>query len=102
MSPAQVPGGDIDDEGHRGGGLEGRRGRREDPHPLTQYFLDHPVRASAWSGIAIVGVCLRADRSLAAAACVGAVGAAGQWLIWRVGGPGLRMRRYLLRRFPKR
>ena len=73
-----------------------------DPSELAQFHFEHPWRAGAIGGIAILGVGFARGLPWFVAVPVGIAIVLWTGLVWRPGGPGTRMRKYMLRRFPQR
>jgi len=75
--------------------------RDNDPTELTRRFYRHPWRAGVGSGALLATWTLVLGLPWPLAVGVGVVMMIFTGLMWRPGGPAQRLRRYLLRRFPK-
>ena len=62
----------------------------------------HPLRASMLAGSLIGGYSAFLSESFVVGLCAGLATLGLSYLIWRPGGPGHRLRRWAVRRFPKR
>lgn len=77
--------------------------RENDPSPLTRFTFRHPWGAGVGSGLVVAAFCVGpAGAPWFVGTGVGLIVFLWTGLVWRPGGPGQRMRRYVLRRFPKR
>lgn len=76
--------------------------RENDPTEMTRRFYRHPWLAGLVSGALIAGWILALDLPWLLALVTGALLALFTGLMWRPGGPGQDLRRYVLRRFPKK
>ena len=69
---------------------------------MTQWFLDHPWAGAAASGTLIAAWTLVVTHGVwILAAALGFVMFLLVGLLWREGGPGYRLRQWILRKFPK-
>jgi hypothetical protein len=76
--------------------------KRSDPTPMTQWFLEHPWRAAAASGVLIAGWTLMLSHGVwMLALAVGLLMFFFVGLVWREGGPGYRWRQWMRKNFPK-
>jgi hypothetical protein len=76
--------------------------RENDPSELTRRTYRHPWVAGAVGGIAIAAWIRVLGLPLVLAVVVGVALLLWTGYAWRPGGPGQRLRRYILRRFPKK
>jgi hypothetical protein len=76
--------------------------RETDPSELTRRVYAHPWRTGAGTGLLIAAwVLWLSDGSVVLALAAGLGMLLLYGFLWRPGGPGQRLRRYILRRFPK-
>ena len=76
--------------------------RETDPTELTRRVYRHPWLAGVVSGALIVGWVLALDLPWQLALGTGAALMLFTGFMWRPGGPGQELRRYVLRGFPKK
>jgi len=75
--------------------------RDNDPNPLTRQAYRHPWRLGVLSGLLIASWIVLLDLPWQVGVAVGMLVVIVTGLAWRPGGHGQRVRRYMLRRFPK-
>lgn len=75
--------------------------RTADPSSLTRFHFHHPWIAGLVAGLGMLGVVLANGLPWFLGIAVGLALFLWTGLVWRPGGPGQRMRRYMLTRFPR-